>query len=309
MWFIFSLITALAWGGSDLFSKMGTNPKDKYSHWRMVIMVGLVMGVHAIIYTIYKTNTEPGFVYEPINMLKYLPVSFMYILSMTIGYAGLRYMELSVSSPICNSSGAVTVLLCFFILGQTITVLQVVAVICILGGILLLSLYERHMDEKERLRRKVVIDKKYQISFIAILLPILYCIIDGLGTFGDALVLDNWLSEDQANISYEFTFLLCAIGAFIYLVFIRKQKFNIWNERVKGAGALCETAGQFFYVFAIADNAIVAAPMISSYCVFSVLLSRLFLKEKLAKKQYLIILLVMVGIALLGVADGLSGDV
>ena len=49
--------------------------------------------------------------------------------------------------------------------------------------------------------------------------------------------------------------------------------------------------------------------MISSYCVFSVLLSRLFLKEKLAKKQYLIILLVMVGIALLGVADGLSGDV
>lgn len=155
----FSLITALAWGGSDLFSKMGTNPRDKYSHWRMVIMVGLVMGIHAIIYTIYKTNTEPGFVYEPINMLKYLPVSFMYILSMTIGYAGLRYMELSVSSPICNSSGAVTVLLCFFILGQTISVIQIVAVICILGGILLLSLYERHMDEKERLRRKVVIDK------------------------------------------------------------------------------------------------------------------------------------------------------
>ena len=36
----------------------------------------------------------------------YLPVSVLYILSMTLGYVGLRYIELSISSPICNSSGA-----------------------------------------------------------------------------------------------------------------------------------------------------------------------------------------------------------
>ena len=309
MWFTFSLITALAWGGSDLFSKMGANPKDKYSHWRMVIMVGLVMGIHAVLYIIYKTFTEPGFSYDPMNMVRYLPVSFLYILSMTIGYAGLRYMELSVSSPICNSSGAVAILLCFLVMGETVTALQLVAVICIFIGIILLSVYEKIMDKQQRLKRKIVIDAKYQISVIAIILPILYCIIDGLGTFGDAYVLDNWLSEDQANLSYEFTFLLCAVLAFIYLVFVRKQKFHIWDEKVKGAGALCETAGQFFYVFAIGDNPIVAASIISSYCVFSVLLSRIFLKEKLRKAQYLIILLVIAGIVLLGIADGLSGDV
>ena len=48
----------------------------------------------------------------------------MYILSMIFGYAGLRYIELSVSSPICNSSGAITALLCFLFLGQRMTGLQ-----------------------------------------------------------------------------------------------------------------------------------------------------------------------------------------
>ena len=75
------------------------------------------------------------------------------------------------------------------------------------------------------------------------------------------------------------------------------------EEKEKGFGAICETAGQFFYIYALADNAIVAAPMISSYCVFSVLLSRVFLKEKLSGKQYLCILAVVIGIAILGVFD------
>lgn len=297
MWFTFSLLTALAWGGSDLFSKMGTNPKDKYSHWRMIIMVGLVMGIHGFLYMIIKKVD-----YDPINMLKYLPVAFLYILSMIFGYAGLRYIELSVSSPICNSSGAVTALLCFFILKQTMTALQLVAVVLICIGIILLSWLEKKKEDKARLLTGEQVQKKYQMGFLAILLPILYCIIDGLGTFADAIVLDEkeYLSEIDANLSYEFTFFICAVGALIYITLIKKQKFNLWKERTKGMAAVCETAGQFTYVFAMADNAIVAAPMIASYSIFSVLLSRIFLKEKLNVKQYLVIAMVMVGIAILG---------
>lgn len=297
MWFIYSLMTALAWGGSDLFSKKGTDPKDKYSHWRMVIMVGFVMGIHGFLYMLVKKVD-----YDPINMLKYLPVSFLYILSMIFGYAGLRYIELSVSSPICNSSGAITAVLCFFILHQTMTGVQLFAVVLICLGILLLSILEKKKDDAERLKAGETIDKKYQRGFLAILLPILYCIIDGLGTFADAIVLDEreYMTEIEANLSYEFTFLICAVLALFYITVVRKQKFNVWKERTKGMAAVCETAGQFTYVFAMADNAIIAAPMIASYSIFSVLLSRIFLKEKLNVKQYLVIAMVMVGIAILG---------
>ena len=102
-------VTALLfWSGSDLFSKIGCRGNDKYAHLKMVIAVGVVMGVHAM-YEIFVGGT----IVTWHVILTYLPVSLLYIFSMTLGYIGLRYIELSISSPICNSSGALVAVLCF----------------------------------------------------------------------------------------------------------------------------------------------------------------------------------------------------
>ena len=53
----------------------------------------------------------------------------------------------------------------------------------------------------------------------------------------------------------------------------------------------------------MSGNAIIAAPIISSVCVVSVILSRIFLKEKLTKKQYAAIAIVILGILMLSVTD------
>ena len=50
-------------------------------------------------------------------------------------------------------------------------------------------------------------------------------------------------------------------------------------------------------------NAVISAPLIASYSIVSVILSRIFLKEKLNKQQYLVITIVMIGIAILGFAE------
>lgn len=300
MWFILALITALFWGGSDLFSKMGTDPRDKYSHLRMVIMVGAVMGIHGFVMLCVNYKE-----FDPMSIVRYLPVSACYILSMAIGYIGLRYLELSVSSPVCNSSGAVAAVLCFLFLNQTMAPIQFVAVALVVLGVVLLSVFDMKDENKARKFRGEVIEQKYQVSFWAVCIPFVYCLLDALGTFGDALVMDGWelVTEEEAEIAYEFTFLLCAIVAFIFLKFIKKQKFSLWEEREKGFGALCETAGQFAYVYAIADNAIMAAPLISSYCLFSVILSRIFLKEKLTVRQYISIGIAVIGIVIMGCFD------
>lgn len=310
MWFILALVCALMWGGSDLFSKMGTNPKDKLSHWRMVVMVGIVMGIHAT-FTIFSSG-QP---YDYMNIIRYLPVSFFYILSMILGYAGLRYIELSVSSPICNSSGAFALILCFFFFKDEISMLQIFAIILIFAGIILLAVLEKKEDDELRLKRNEVVDSKYRVGFIAILLPILYCILDGFGTVADSIVLDEnigpktigyFMDEDVANTAYELTFFICALIALAYIIIIKKEKFSFWDEKVKGAGAICETVGQFFYIYAIADKPIVAIPIISSYCIFSVILSRIILKEKLRPIQYAVVSIVIIGIVLLGISDGIS---
>lgn len=50
MWFIPALITILAWGTADLFYKKGNDRADSNSALKTVIMVGVVMGLHAILH-------------------------------------------------------------------------------------------------------------------------------------------------------------------------------------------------------------------------------------------------------------------
>lgn len=304
MWFVFALVTLLSWGVADLFYKKGANEKDKYSHLKTSMMVGIVMGIHAICMLIFTDMN-----YDFTNILIYLPVSLMYILSMTIGYFGLRYLELSISSPIQNSSGAVTCLLCLIFLHQTLDTISAVAVICIFVGIFLLGVLEKSKQKGFQ----ELNNKKYKIGFVAFMMPIFYCIIDALGTFFDAYYLESLEQtplinvteatlENVANTSYELTFLICAILIFVFLKFIKKEKIIITEQKDRVGAAIFETLGQFTYVYALSGSSVVAASMISAYSIVSIILSRIFLKEALNKKQYAVIALVMLGIVLLGIA-------
>lgn len=301
MWFWLSLIALLCWSGSDLFSKIGCQGEDdKLSHLKMVIAVGVVMGLHAA-YEVFIGGVE----INPGVFATYLPVSLLYISSMAIGYLGLRYIELSISSPICNSSGAIVAVLCLITGGiGEIVPMQLLATALVCIGVIGLGIVEAHEDEGLRAARQDAANRHYAKSWLALALPVIYCLLDALGTFADSLVLET-LNEDSANVAYELTFLLAGLVCFVYVVFIKKDRLLPRREAPKYVGALFETAGQFAYIYAIADSAHVAmaAPIISSYCVASVLWSRIFLKEKLSKKHYAMIALVVAGIAILGFFD------
>ena len=297
MWFLFAIITIVMWGGADLFYKISSSPDDRFSHLKIVIAVGAVMGLHAVGLILFF---EPD--YSFFLIIKYLPVSLMYILSMAIGYFGLRYIELSVSSPVQNSSGAVACILCLIFLNQKATALQLAAVAFISVGIVLLSVFEKRKVNSISSSTTLKTDRKYTVSAVAIIFPILYCVIDGLGTFLDAFYLEGeLLSENEANISYELTFLIVGILALLYLIFIKKEKFTFKKQRSNYIAAALETAGQFFYIRAMSRNAVITAPLIACYSIVSVLLSRIFLKEKLSKGQYITIGVIMAAIAVLGI--------
>ena len=137
---------------------------------------------------------------------------------------------------------------------------------------------------------------------------------DALGTVGDQLVSELELfdmSEYASNTAFEFTSLCFAIFAFIYVKVIKKQKFfYLDNEdaprdkvlkRNLLFGGLCETVGQIFYMAVMFSDFDAGMPMISAYCVLSVVWSRIFLKEKLSYKHYIAIALTFAGIILLGI--------
>ena len=324
MWFSLALITLLCWSGSDVFSKIGCRGDDKNAHLKMLVAVGTVMGLHAAYSLLFGGVTVSWHV-----VLTYLPVSLLYIVSMTLGYVGLRYIELSISSPICNSSGALVAVLCFLTGtlddsiqgGMKLAVMGAVALVCI--GVIGLGVVESREDDELRQARQAASNYKYAKSWLAICLPVAYCLLDAAGTFGDTLVLDRLASEAEmaglfatadecasyaassANTAYELTFFLVAILSFFYVKFVKRDKFLPKQEGPKYLGAVCETAGQFAYIFALSDtaHAAISAPIISAYSDASVLWSRIILKEKLSWKHYVMILLVVIGIVMLGVFD------
>ena len=298
MWFILSLVAVFFWSGSDFFSKLGSPQKDTNSHLKMIVAVGLVMGSHATYQVIVN-----GVTFNLQTVLVYLPVSFLYISSMLLGYIGLRYIELSITSPICNTSGAVAAFLSFLFLKQTMSFPQLIATVLVIVAIVLLSYFQKKKEEKELKESGAEPGMKHMNSFLAIFFSIAYCIIDGLGTFMDAVVLEN-LAEDSANVAYEYTFLVVGIITLIYLIFVKKTKFFPSYDGAKLLGAVSETAGQAAYIVALAANAVASAPLISSYCIFSALWAHIFLKERLSKQQYFAVALAVIGIVIMGFFGG-----
>ncbi len=297
MWFLFALLTALCWGTADLFYKKGSEESDPMSHIQITIMVGLVMGVHAIGLIMFT-----GASFQPYDMLKYLPVSAMYIISMMIGYFGLRYIELSIASPIQNTSGALTSVLCFIFFAQALGGMTIAGMVIVTVGVVALAVIE---SKEERRVRLPLYPEKYKKGVLVLIFPLLYCVFDAMGTFLDAVYLDELelIGETEALLAYEFTFLLVSIILLIYMIGIKKQHFYIRKQGNRTIAALMETAGQFFYVYAMSGKAVVAAPLIATYSIFSVILLRIFCKEKLTAVKYVMIGIVLVGIAILGLAE------
>ena len=314
-WFVFALISTLGWGCADLFYKLGTDENDRYSHLKIAVWVGLVMGVCALLLLPFaETGFSPRSLLE--NAVKYAPASLSYIISMVIGYAGLRYLELSIVSPVQNASGALStacMLIWFLIVGRVKSVgeefstLDIIGAILIVAGVLLLAVMEQRLS-----RQDIGADRKYRTGALALLFPILYCVFDTIGTAADGVILDETtglgLGEIDVIILYGLTFLLAGIVAWIVLRVKTGRAYNPFarSERPKMIAALCEEAGQVAYVYAMAKKPMLAAPMVASYCVVSVILSRIFLKEKLEKSRYVCIALVIAGIELLGISEGLS---
>lgn len=301
-WLICTILTTLLWGLAELFYKKGARREEPYSHLKICVCVGAVMGIHAVL-----TLSTQHLGYKPVNLIRYFPVSFCYILSMALSYFGMRYIEESISDPVENTSGALCTVLCALFLGTKIGGGSAAAIVLIVLGVLGIGFLE-HSGETDRSKKL-----GRRLAAVAFAMPFCYALLDALGSFLDVYYLEPETTpligvteetiEEVANVSYELTFALVALLLWLFLR-ARKVAFDLPGQRDKVLSALFETAGQFTYVFAMSGNGAIAAPILSSVCVVSLLLSRIFLKEKLTKKQYFFIALVLIGILVLAIAEG-----
>ena len=318
MWFILSLACILFWGSADLFYKKGTDENDRYSHLKIAVWVGLAMGVFALVLMPFSETkfSLPALIS---NAVKYSPASLCYIISMVIGYAGLRYLEVSIVSPVQNASGAFSAVAIFVFFSarghigsftEEFSLLDIVGTTIIVLGVIALGIVEQRLSSAESGLAKE--DRKYRFGALALLFPILYCVFDTIGTSADGIILDEktglGLGEIDVLILYGLTFLLAGIIAWAFMLIKTRKAYNPFakSEAPKCIAALCEEGGQVFYVYAMASKPILAAPMVASYCIVSAILARIFIKEKLKAAQYACVAAVIIGIVMLGISEGLA---
>lgn len=312
-WFVFALVCLLGWGFADMFYKKSSDETDRYSHLKIAVWVGLVMGITSFA-LIPFCETKMNAIGLLENAIKYAPASLCYIASMVVGYAGMRYLEISIISPVQNASGAfssVVMFLYFMFIGkiggffEEFSYIDVFGTAIIVVGLVVLAIVEQRIGKAEK--------SKYRFGALALIFPLIYCLFDTLGTAADGIILDEeaglGLGEIDVIVLYGLTFFLFGLFAWIFMLVKNKKcynPFNVQEIKTKGTAALCEEFGQVFYVYAMASKPMLAAPMIASYCIVSVLLSRIFLKEKLKKSQYACVFAVIIGIVCLGISEGLE---
>ena len=327
LWF-FLIFSTLSWGIAEIFYKKGNLEKEKYSHLKTTVFVGLFMGIYATVILFTQNIDLAAF---PKNFLIYLPVSLCYIISMACSYFGVRFIEESISDPIENTSGAIVPILCAIFLHETIEVPAIICIAVIAIGVLCVGFFDKKGKEDRH--------RKYgkKLAIWAIAMPFCYMLLDAIGTFLDIFYTDDVETtllvnvtdanlEHTANCAYEFTFLLVAIGIFIFLKIKGEKLFSLgaaetvdengaavkltWYQKLfkqkwKILAAVFETAGQATYLFALSEGQGIAAVILGAGTVItSLILARIFLKEKLSLVQYIFIGIILTGIialSLLGV--------
>ena len=328
MW-VFLIVSTLAWGIAEIFYKKGSLEREKYSHLKTTVFVGIFMGIYATVILFTQDIDLASF---PINLVRYLPVALCYIVSMTCSYFGVRFIKESISDPIENTSGAIVPVLCAIFLHEELTDKTIIAIIVVVIGILCVGFFDKNgkEDRTKRLGKTLAI--------WAIAMPFCYMLLDAVGTFLDIFYTDSVettllinVTEDNlehtANCAYEFTFFIISMGILIFLkakgeklfsiknkgedsvevdangnAVIKKEAFlqKVLSQKWKILAAIFETIGQATYLFALSDGGGIAAVILGAGTViFSFVFSRIFLKEKLTTIQYVFILLIFTGILML----------
>lgn len=314
LWF-FLIFSTVCWGIAEIFYKKGNTEKEKYAHLKTTVFVGIFFGIYAIVILFTQSVNLK---YLPANFIRYLPVALCYIVSMTCSYFGVRFIEESISDPIENTSCAFVPVLCAIFLHERLNVTTVILIIVIVIGILGVGLFDKEGIEN----RKKNFGKK--LALISIAMPFCYMVLDAIGTFLDIYYTDSVETtlligvteenlEHTANCCYELTFLIVAIGIWIFLKYKHVPLIDTKNGFGQGLGeqrhkifaALFETGGQATYLFALSEGTGIAAVILGAGTVIiSFILSRIVLKEKLSKTQYIFIAMILAGIIALSLTVG-----
>ena len=316
-WLLLTLSAIILWGATDILFKKSLQCSDSLSHLKTFVWIGLISALSCVVVALC-TDTLLDSIRMLADNLYLIPVTVFYIAAMFFGLLGAKHLDASVVSPLENIDGAITAIILymfFFLTGRShvtdsIGIMDIFGTVAITTGVILLGIQEHKLSKQEMSLEED--KKKHRLGALALLFPIAYNLVDAVSMVVTGITVSGEAEVEMPEIDFFFFeclgFVVISILVWLYMLTVKKHVYNPFKkaEFPRIGAATCETFGTLTFVFAVGINPILTAPITSSYCFVTVILARIFLKERLTKKQYLSLAFVITGIALLGISGIIS---
>ena len=313
-WFILTMSCIILWGVTDILLKKSLTFSDPLSQFKTFIWIGLIAVPVCAVMAICS-ETLPHSIKILAHNPYLIPVNIFYVVAMFFGLLGAKHLDASVVSPLENIDGAITaiVLYFFFLLTgrnqvtDSIGIVDIVGTVTITVGVILLGIQEQKLSKQENGLEDD--KKKHRLGALVLLFPIAYNLADAVSMVATGIMVSGETEYSIPDMDYIFfeslAFAIFALLVWLYLLVAKKHVYNPFQktEVTRLGAAACDTFGTVAFTFAVAISPILTAPITSSYCLVTIILARIFLKERLTKKQYLSLAFLVAGIALLGVSE------
>lgn len=317
-WLALTITCIIMWGITDILYKKSSDYSDPLSHYKTFVWIGIIMFIAGSIMASFSDTLFDTIKLIPDNFYLVL-LSFFYAIALFFGLLGKKHLDASVVSPLENIDGAMAAIILYFYflfagfsnITNSISIMDIIGTITILVGVVFLGIQEHKLSVQEA---TIAEDKKrHRLGAIALIFPIIYNLVDAISMVAIGITVTEGAEATIPDIDFFVfecaAFSLVAICMWLYMLIVKKYKYNPFKKKeiVRCGAASGETFGTMTFILAVGCNPILTAPITSSYCLVTIVLARIFLKERLTKKQYISISLLIIGIALLGISEILKG--
>ena len=317
IWLILTLSCIILWGVTDILLKKSLDSSDPLSQYKTFIWIGIVSAPVCVVMAVCS-DTLLDSVRIVANNPYIIPINIFYVVAMYFGLLGAKHLDASVVSPLENIDGAMTAIILYFFflltgkshVTESIGIVDIIGTVMITFGVILLGIQEQKLSKQENISGKE--KKKHRLGALALLFPLVYNLADAVSMVATGIMVSGETEYSIPDIDYIFleslAFFIFTVLVWLYLLIFKKYVYNPFKrkERYSCGAAICETLGTTAFTFAVAISPVLTSPITASYCLVTIILARIFLKERLTKKQYLSLILLVSGIALLGVSEIIS---
>ena len=320
-WLLLTLSCILFWGITDILHKVSSDYNDPLSHYKTFVWIGIVMGLAGCVTMLVSDTLLDSVKMIRDDVLYLVPLCLVYAIAWFFGLLGNKHLDASIVSTIENIDGALVAIIVYYyylLTGYihpmyTIKFVDVVATVCIIIGVILIG-----REEQSLMRQEANLSedkKKHRFGALALFFPIIYTLIDvfSIAEIGGINANSGILTAGEENFipAIDFFifecagFALVAICIWLYMMIVKKHIYNPFQEEelIRCGAATGETVGTMAFIYAASINPVLTAPITSLYCLVTIVLARIFLKERLAKKQFISLAFLIAGIVLFGISE------